>query len=196
MEEILYKSFVTSCNRNSDDPIDHIKCQLDRIHESVARGCYQTVLAGTMPLAFATQIGRLTRRVYLPCRSSNVERTCDDFNTSSLLVRAHDPRIVSTCFLLSNEINSALENSPSNALYDYAKNILVAGIDEVYSRRLNFSVHNLQRERGSDASWRGDRIARRTRVVPRDNVSQRFATRVSKRRRNFASLMKTGGIGP
>lgn len=128
MEEILYKSFVTSCNGNSDDPIDHIKCQLDRIHESVARGCYQTVLAGTMPLAFATQIGRLTRRVYLPCRSSNVERTCDDFNTSSLLVRAHDPRIVSTCFLLSNEINSALENSPSNALYDYAKNILVAGI--------------------------------------------------------------------
>lgn len=82
----------------------------------------------------------------------------------------------------------------------YEEYSLVAGIGT--STKLIVDAYEFQRTQfakrtGSNAScWRRDRIARGTRVVPRDNVSQRFATRVSKRWRNFASLMKTGGIGP
>ncbi|CAK9797150.1 hypothetical protein ANTPLA_LOCUS1108 [Anthophora plagiata] len=41
-----------------------------------------------------------------------------------------------------------------------------------------------------------DRIRRRARAIPRDNVSQRLLSRAGKRRHNFDSLMETRCIGP
>lgn len=137
------------------------------IHETVARGCCQTVLVGTMPLAFATQIGRLTRRIYLLSSLSNVERTCDDFNMPPFFLLPARPCARSrnpiyrckprhaTCFLLSN---CALENSPSNALYDYTKNILWSLVSE-HQRNLYLTpeFHRTQfakRTESNASSWR------------------------------------------